>query len=365
MEIEVLQEKLVKGLELVSRAIANRTQLPVLSNCLLEANKEGLILSATDLELGLRIKVAAKVEKEGRITVPAKMLLEFLGTTNPGKVQLKLDGEALQVTAGVYSAKLQTMPVDEFPQLSVPTEESLLGELEAKALGGAVGRVIFASAKDSLRPVLTGVLWEVGREQVKLVATDGFRLATEEVSFRGKKEKTILLVPARVTAELVKIGEGEAIKVGHLPDSSQVYFEVGDIFVVSQLIEGNFPDYQRIVPKEFTSELELEKEELLQAVRAMHIFARDNSNMMKWGVKEGVLELTSSSPEKGECRATVTTKLTGDVVEIVFNTKYVLDYLGVVGGEKLKIGLGGKLAPGMFGDTANKRGEYVIMPINA
>lgn len=364
MKIEILQEQLIKALGIVERAIASRAQLPVLANCLIEAKPEGIVLSATDLELGIRVKVPAKIEGEGKITVPAKMLSEFLGTVAPGKIELVLEGETLKVSAGSYSAKLQTMSAEEFPAMPEPGKESRLGELEGKELAGALGRVIFASAKDSLRPVLTGVLWEVGKSKVKLVATDGFRLGMEEIAIKGEKDKTQLLIPARVMTELVRLGEGEKVQIGSLEASNQVYFEVGETLLVSQLIEGNFPDYQRIVPKEFTSEIVVEREELSQAVRATHIFARDNSNMVKWTVKKDVLELTSNSPEKGECRVELPIKLTGVEGEIVFNAKYVLDYLGVAQGERIRIGLGGKLAPGMWWEEG-REGKYVVMPINA
>lgn len=364
MKIEILQEQLIKALGYVERAIASRAQLPVLANCLIEAKKEGIVLSSTDLELGIRVKVAAKVEGEGKITVPAKMLSEFLGTIAPGKIEIILEGETLKVKAGTYSAKFQTMSADEFPQLPDPTSKSVLGEIEMEKLNEVVGRVIFASARDSLRPVLTGILWEVGGGKVKLVATDGFRLGIEELPIGGSSEKTQLLVPNRAMAELIRLGESEKIKIGHLSETNQVYFETEEILLVSQLIEGNFPDYQKIVPKEFSSELTVEKSELLQAVKAAHIFARDNSNMVMWEIKTDTLELTSNSPEKGECRVEVPIKLQGETGEIVFNAKYILDYLGVVEAEKIVIGLGGKLAPGMMKEEG-RVGKYVVMPINA
>lgn len=365
MKIEVLQEQLMKGLELVSRAIAARVQLPVLSNCLLEATSEGLILSATDLEIGIRCKVAAKVIEAGKVTVPAKMLLEFLATVAPGKVELQLDKETLVLSAGAYKARLQTMSADEFPQLPELGKETMLGKLETKELGAAAGRVIFASARDSLRPVLTGVLWEIEKNKIKLVATDGFRLGVEELKFAGGDTKATLLVPARVVAEVVRLGGEGEVSIGHLPNTNQVYFETGEIMLVSQLLEGNFPDYNKILPKDFGSEIVIAKDELLQAVRAAHIFARDNSNMVKWEVGENKLTLTATSPERGECRVEVPIKLVGETGEIIFNAKYVLDYLGVVTGEEIWLGMSGKLAPGMLRDVGNKNGVYVVMPINA
>lgn len=365
MKIEVLQEQLIKGLGVVERAVASRAQLPVLSHFLLEANKEGLVLSATDLEIGVRVGVVAKVVETGVVAIPAKMFGEFLASLSPGKIEMRLEKETLVVFAGSYSARFQTIAPEEFPRLLEVKKEQIIGKIEAKELTKAVERVVFASARDSLRPVLTGVLWEFGKKNLKLVATDGFRLGVEEISLEGEGKELGLLVPARVVAEVVRLSSEGTIVVGHLPATSQIYFEMGGVLVVSQLLEGSFPDYQKILPKEFTSELTVAKDELLQAIRTTHIFARDNSNMVKWGVTEGKLKLTAVSPEKGECSVEVPIQLSGEPGEIIFNAKFILDYLGVTGGEKVWVGMGGKLAPGMFRDPGVKSGQYVVMPINA
>jgi DNA polymerase-3 subunit beta len=352
-------------LNIVARAVAVRAQLPALSHILIEAKSEGLTLSATDLEIGIQTKVAAKVEESGKVAVPAKMFGEFLSSLNPGKIELTLEKGALLVTAPGYKGKFQTITPEEFPSLSVPHAGSEVGELSAKILKEAIEHVVFASAKDALRPVLTGVLWEMGTKKLKLVATDGFRLAIEEVGIEGKNEGARLLVPARTVAEVVRLASDGQIKVGHIVATSQIYFVIGDVLVTSQLLEGNFPDYNKIIPKEFLTEIKAGREELLQAIKATYIFARDNSNMVSWRIEEKLMVLTSSSPERGECRIEVPIELTGEASEVVFNAKFVLDYLGMITGEQVQVGLGGKLAPGMFKDLARQDGQYVVMPINA
>lgn len=365
MKIEVLQEQLVAGFNIVGRAVASRAQLPVLSHILIEAKNEGLVLSATDLEIGIKIKVSAKVVEPGVVAVPAKMFGEFLASLNPGKIELKAEGESLSLKAPGYNGKFQTISAEEFPQIPELSTEAEICTLDAKTLSTAVTQVVFASAKDSLRPVLTGVLWEFLKKKVRLVATDGFRLAVEEISVDTKTELTSLLVPSRVVMEVVRLAGEEKIVVGHLPATNQIYFVVGETQIISQLLSGNFPDYNKILPKEFITEIKVNKDELLQAIKATHIFARDNSNMVRWQVAEDKLVLLSSSPERGECRVEVPITLTGDGIEIIFNAKYVLDFLGIVGGDTLWIGLGGKLSPGMIKDAARENGQYVVMPINA
>lgn len=365
MKIEVLQEQLLSGLAIVGRAVASRAQLPILSHILIEAKTDGLTLSATDLEIGMKVRVPAKVEKEGKVAVPAKMFEEFLSSLNPGKINLELKGESLSVSSPGYSGKFQTIGAEEFPAITPIVPEAEICRIDPKVLAHSVAQVVFASAKDSLRPVLTGVLWEVGKKKVRLVATDGFRLAVEEISTETNVDQLSLLVPSRVVMEVVRLAGETPISIGHLKESNQISFVIGETQIVSQLLSGNFPDYQKILPSEFETEITFAKDELLQAVKAAHIFARDNSNMVRWQVEEGKVVLLSSSPERGECRIEVSVTLSGEPLEIIFNAKYVLDYLSIVEGDIVSLGMGTKLSPGLFRDPKRLGGQYVVMPINA
>ncbi len=366
MKIEILQEQILSGLSIVGRAVAARAQLPVLSHILIEANSEGVVLSATDLEIGIRVKVAAKVIEPGIVAVPAKMFEEFLSSLSPGKVEILMDKETLILKAPGYSGKFQTISAEEFPTIPEIAKENEICSLDVKLFTASVGRVVFASAKDSLRPVLTGVLWEFTPKTVRLVATDGFRLAVEELAVTVTTDQKSLLVPSRVVGEVVRLASSsDKIFIGHLPTTNQIYFMIGETLVVSQLLAGNFPDYQKILPKEFGTEINVSKGELLQALKAAHIFARDNSNMVRWSVEESEIAIQSSSPERGECLINVPIKLDGDTIEIIFNARYVLDYLNVIESDTVLISLGGKLAPAMFRDSGREGGQYVVMPINA
>lgn len=365
MKVEVLQEQLLQGFGVVGRAVASRAQLPILSHILFEATPEGLVLSATDLEIGIRVKVAAKVVETGVIAIPAKMFSEFLSALNPGKIEISQEKEVLLVVSPGYRGTFQTISAEEFPALSQPSRELEICTLDATTFAQAVEHVVFAAARDSLRPVLTGVLCEVGKKQLRLVATDGFRLAIEELAIESLQENLSILVPSRVVLEVVRLAASGGIIVGYLPTKSQIYFEIGDTLIVSQLLDGKFPDYGRIMPKEFLAEMKLGREELLQAVRATHIFARDNSNMVKWGIEEGQLVLSAQTPERGECRVEMAVAVSGEMTPVIFNAKFVLDYLSIASGDEVWLGVGGKLAPGMFRDPKRPSGQYVVMPINA
>lgn len=363
MKIEILQEELLKKLNVALRAVSSRTQLPILSFIKMGIKSNEITLSATDLEIGITLKVVCKTEGEGNVAIPGKLLTEFLATVSPGKVVMEVEEGKISVKAGSSKAQFLTGNVEEFPQIA--EFGGVVAKVGAESLARAIESVAFASAKDSLRPVLTGVLLELGKN-VKLVATDGFRLAVGSVdnSAKGEGEKT-LLVPNRVISELSRIFEEGVVEVGYLEESKQVLFREGEIILVSQLIDGNFPDYQRILPKEFSTQLGASREELLSAVKTTYVFARDNSNMMRWVVGGGKIIITSQSPSRGECQAEVGVKIEGEPTEVVFNAKYVMDYLTIAGSENLWIGLGGKLSPGMIKEAESKDGFYVVMPINA
>lgn len=369
MQFEVLQEQLVKGLSLVARAVGSRPQLPVLSNVLLEVKRGAIVLSATDLELSIRTKVSAKVEEEGVVSVPARMFLDFVSSLAPGKVQCSLNKEALELVSGEYRGKIQTISAEEFPSMPNLQEEAVL-KIEGKEWSRGVETVQFAAAKDALRPVLTGVLIECGKGSLKMVATDGFRLSARELAAAGKGWEEGRLVPARAVLEVEKLlEEGEELEIVLYPETNQMAFRQGAGAVVTQLLAGNFPEYGRIIPKEFEGSVEVGREELLSALRAVHIFARENSNVVRFAVSEEGIRLSAETPEKGEADAMVAGELEGEEGEIVFNAKFVLDYLQAASAEKIVLSMSGALSPGLLREMGKKEPEekwlYVVMPINA
>ncbi len=367
MNIEVLQEELLKGYAVAMRAVSSRVQLPILSAIKMEATKAELVLSATDLEIGIKLKISARVLEEGKVAVPAKTFGELLATLAPGKVKLELKDNNLRIEAGNFVGKLGTMEVTEFPEL--PSAAEAITEISAAELSRAGQNVGFASAKETLRPVLTGILMELS-QNLRLVATDGFRLAVSSMGIKGSaltKPQTIL-VPARALIESSKIIKEGVIKLGYLAETKQVVFGGEQVTLVSQIIEGNFPDYNKILPKEFGYILEVSREELLAAVRTVQVFARDNSNMMRWKVEKGKVQIMAAAGGSGEGQVEVSAKTEGEgELEVVFNAKYVLDYLMLGGSESVWIGLGGKLSPGLMAESeaGKDKAFYVVMPINA
>lgn len=363
MKIEVLQEELLLAMSIVLKAVSPRAQLPVLAAVKIEATNTGLTLTGTDLEIGIVRKLGAKVEIAGVVAVPGKMFSEILSTLSPGKITLELKEGNLLIKSVGFSGKLAVMEIADYP--SLPGEPGSGAATTGKTLSSSIENVVFASARDSLRPVLTGMLLDVGKS-LKMVATDGFRLAVDTLAIEGGENiGRSILIPGRAAGEVSKIFKESELKIGYLEETRQAIFWDGETMLVSQVIEGNFPDYQKILPKEFTTELTVARADLLSAVKKVAVFARENSSMMRWKIENSQLVVSASSASLGECSVEVVAKIEGDDLEVVFNTKYVMDYLLLPGEESVWVGLGGKLAPGMMRNPKSKDRFYVVMPINA
>ncbi len=366
MQVEILQEELLKAVAIALRAVSSRVQLPILSSIKIEASQTELVLTASDLEIGIKQSAKAKVLVQGRVAVPAKTFYDLLSSLKPGKIELSVVEKELLVKANGFKGKLLTVEVEEFPALPEFSEELL--KIDGKDLQEVVNRVSFASARDSLRPVLTGILLELS-ERPRLVATDGFRLAVASLPIKGitKTGRSSLLIPARSLLECSKVIKEGELSFEFIEETKQVLFKQEGVLFVSQIIEGNFPDYSKILPKEFVSRINVSKEELLSGVKTVMVFARDNSQMMRLRVGQNKVIITAAAGSSGEGEVEIGAGVEGEQIEIVFNAKYITDYLNLLSVSEIWLGLGGKLAPGMIAENEEKKDEsfYVVMPINA
>ncbi len=258
MKISCLQENLARGLAVVGRAVATRSPLPILSNILLETDQGRLRLAATNLEIGINCWIGARIEEEGSITVPARLLTEFVNSLPPGQIDMELTRrtQTLNLKCARFEANIKGIDPSEFP--NVPTADSIGGRpqgalhLKADAFRRMIDQVVFAAATDESRPILTGVLTHFHQGGLTLAAADGFRLSVTTADVGVGVDETIsVIVPARALAELNRVGgEQEApIELIITPTRNQILFHLSDIDLVSQLIDGNFPDYKQIVPK--------------------------------------------------------------------------------------------------------------------
>jgi DNA polymerase-3 subunit beta len=359
----------------VSRAIATRTTLPVLSNVLIETEGDHLRIAATNLEIGVTTRIEASIETPGRITVDARLLGEFVNTLPSGEIQLSVDPARLSLTvqSGRDKAAINGIDAEDFPVIASIGEEHRVIAIEAQQLREIVSLVEFAAASDDSRPVLAGVFTRFEGNNVLLSAADGFRMAVNEATIDASiEERTEVIVPARSYRELARlIGDlDEPVSLAITANRSQILARLGDTEWVSRLIEGTFPDVKQIVPKEFTTRLDVSREQLLQAVRRAGYFARDNNDVVRFvvqpdedGSAPGSLEVSANAAERGNSQSYVDASITGPELQVAFNSKYLIDVLSVLKQQQVTLGFNGSSQAGILRPAGTQTYTHVIMPM--
>ncbi|HUW24573.1 MAG TPA: DNA polymerase III subunit beta [Patescibacteria group bacterium] len=366
MKIQILQENLNRGLNIASRSISSKAQLPILANLLLKTDKNRLQISATNLEMGIALWLGTKVEKEGEITVPAKILTEIAASLPPGKIDLTAEGNLLKIVTEGYEATLNGIPAGEFPKLPSYNGEALFSLPTEKFLE-AINQVAFAAASDEGRPVLTGVLFKLQGKRLSLAATDGYRLSLKTLELENPtKEDVSLLLPAKTLMEVGRIIADEkspTVKMGFTREQNQVVFVFSDLELFSRVIEGEFPDYEKIIPQNLTSKLVLDREEFSRAIKVVAIFARDSANIVRLKINKDSLEMSANSPQVGENKNSLSAKLEGEEGEIAFNFRFLQGFLGAVTTEEISLETNGSLNPGVFKAVGDDSFLHIIMPV--
>jgi len=365
MKLSCTQENLAKGLSIVSRSVGTRATLPVLNNILLQTDKGRLKLSATDLEIGIHTWIGAKVEIDGGITVPARLLQDYVNNNTDKTINLELNESTLKLESDRFKANINGIEASEFP-LIPEVKKTVEIEVGVGELTSAVGKTIIATALDESRPVLAGVYFFKNEEAMKIVATDSYRLAEYSLKMGnppagGKDFKFI--VPQRTMAELGRILSNAGEKVVITPGENQVEFLMQDTILVSRLIEGAFPDYAQIIPKESKTTMEVATSEFNNAIKMASLFARESANNIKLKINgPDKIEVLATSSHIGDNISTVTGTVKGDPQEIAFNAKFILDCLAVINSEKITLDMLSNVSPGIIrGKEQNYL--YVIMPL--
>lgn len=364
MKITFLSENLQKKISFLNHAVSSRGQLPILSNFLLEVNKGKLIISSTDLEIGISSSIPVNVESEGSITIPAKNFSDLLINMGNQKISLFLDGTTLKLTGEKIKASFQTTPAVDFPKLYEEKGEELI-VIKKSQINDFISRVVFAAAQDSSRPALSGVLLDKEKNEVLFVATDGYRLSLQKNVFKTKEELVKpLVIPSRLIRELLSINEdSDDLRVFVSEENNQVLFSLGETTLVGRLIEGEFPEYQKIIPSDFNTKTEINRQELLSAIKICTVFARETSNIIKFTIERDRLIVSANSPSVGEDMVEVQGKTVGEENEMAFNAKYVLDLLSSLDKDDLVFEMTGPLNPGVFKIKEDNSFLHLIMPI--
>ncbi len=382
MDITCLQENLHRALNLVTRAVAARSPLPVLSNVLIATEEGGLKIAAMNQQMAITVWIGASVETDGATTVPARLLADFVSQLPEGPVTMSLDTETdtLEIASGRYRAKLKGIDANEFPPIPETKPEHEL-EMPTTTWGELIDQVVVAAASDDSRPVLAGVSITLAAEHVELAAADGYRLAVRRAtSVTGLPDPTQFIAPRAAMIELSRIlaDDPGLVTIGLAPNSSSVVFSTKSVSLVSQLIDGHFPAYEQLVPDGSAVETRVvaDTAALVQATRIAGLFARDGQNVIKATIEgqedgSGRLVLSATSAELGENQGEVEAAVSGSTPNaiIAFNYRFLHECLGTLASDRVSIALSGSTSPGLFRPVDDDDADiptfsHVIMPMH-
>ncbi len=375
MKVSCLQENLAEGLGIVGRAVSPRSTLPVLGNVLLATDGGRLKLSATDLEVGINCWIGAKVEEEGATTVPARTFIDLVNALPPGQVDMELivRTQTLNLCAARSEANIKGIDAQEFPIVAAPDEDAEGIPIEPDVLRSAIEQVAFAAASDESRPILTGVLAQFENQELTLAAADGFRLSVRTVSLPDAvSEPFSIIIPAHALTELRRVSgeQEEAVAIHVTPERNQVIFQLTDVVLVSQLIDGNFPDYRQIIPRERTTHTVLDTAPFLKACKMAQIFARDAANISRVTVEPGSelepgrVRVSATSAETGEDVSEIDASVEGEAIEIAFNVNYLIEVLSVMDAAQVALDTTSSSSPGVMRPVGGEGFTHVIMPMH-
>jgi len=373
MRLSCLQENLSRGLTVVGRAIATRTTLPITQNVLLETDDSRLKLAATNLEIAISTWIGAQIEGEGSITIPSRLLTEFVNSLPPDRIDINLSDQpkGISLKCARFEANINGIDAIDFPP--IPTVESgVMGKIESRRLKEAISHVAFAAATEDSRPVLTGIKIEIEGKKITFAAADGFRLAV----FKGDliepvTESVSFIIPARALQEVSRLigSQSSIVEFTVTPQKSQALFRIDNIEVVSQLIQGTFPNYEQLIPESYATRAIVNQEDFLRATRTASIFARDGSGIVKVHIEpntdnsSGRIAISSRAEELGDNQGEIDALLEGEESKIAFNSKYLAEVLDVLGGGEVVLETTSSSSPGVIRPLDDEGYVHVIMPM--
>jgi DNA polymerase-3 subunit beta len=373
MKLSCLQENLNKGLNIVGRAVASRSTLPITQNILLSVEQSRLKLAATNLEMAITCWIGAKVKQKGEITVPARLLTDFVNSLPNDLIEVNLpaSGRILELKSGHFQAHIHGIDAADFPPIP-QINDGTTTTIEAANLREGITQVAFAAATEESRPVLTGINTELDGEQLSLVAADGFRLAVHKTTVHSPvKEKTTVIIPARTLSELSRLlGEQEEpVEITVNEKKSQVLFRLKDTEIVSQLIQGSFPNYSQVIPQSYTTRAVVDISEFLRVTKMSSIFARDASGIVRLAVTPGSeltpgkVTVSAQAEEVGDNVGEVDALIDGEEAKIAFNVKYLSDVLSVLAQAQVALELTTPSSPGTIRPIGVDNYVHVVMPM--
>ena len=374
MKVSVSQQNLAHGLSIVSRAVASRSTLPVLSNVLLATDEGRLRLSATNLEMGITCWVGAKIEEEGSITIPSRTLTDLVNTLPNEILWLTLNPrtQSLEIKCTTTSSDIKGIDAQEFPPMPVPDLEAGV-VLNVTDLKEMIQQVVFAASTDESRPVLMGAQLTINENEMTMAAADGFRISVKTTALSSAVPTPLsVIVPAKALAELAKIAvDGEQTVTMTIPSGrGQVIFTLKDVELASQLIEGKFPDFHQIIPKNFKTRTVISTSSLLKACRQVEVFAREGSNVARLNLKPvgedqiSIVEMNAANEETGSSDVVLDATIEGIPLLIAFNVRFLREVLEVIKSPNVALETTAANTPGVIRPMGDDSYTHVIMPMH-
>jgi DNA polymerase-3 subunit beta len=373
MKLSCLQENLNRGLGIVGRAVATKTTLPITNNVLLATDEGRLKLVATNLEMAISCWLGAKVEDEGAITVPARLLTEFVSSlpSDTIAVQLSPQTKTLGLKCARFEARISGIDAKEFPPIP-SVDEGITTSVEVEVLRQAINQVVFAAATEESRPVLTGVSTQLEGKTLTLAAADGFRLAVFKLPIaEAIKPKAEVIIPARTLSELNRLmaDQEEAVTITLNPNKSQILFRLKNTELVSQLVQGTFPNYAQLIPQSYNTRMIVNVADFLRATKTASIFARDGSGIVRLVItpgsesSPGKVAISARSEEIGDDVGEVDATVEGADAKIAFNGKYLTDVLSVLHESQVALETTSPSSPGLIRPVGTDNYTHVVMPM--
>ena len=365
MKVQVTQENLAKALNTVGKVASGRATLPILSNVLIKTVDHRLQISATNLEIALTITIGAKVVGEGAVTVPARLMSEFVSSLPTGNIELTLEDNKLHIATNSYKSTINGSPVEDYPSLPTITSTQTY-TLKIQDLKKALQQVIIAASHDETRPVLTGVFFHTHEGNLYIVSTDSYRLAEKRLI--PLNTDVSMIVPATSMQELLRVMQDGDSEVGVVFDEQQVRFTFGDTELITRLIDGKYPDYRQLIPRQSDMHFSIDRSEFITITKVSSLFARESAGSITLHIdgEKHIVEIQSVASQVGENTATAEADITGSG-DVTLNSKYLLDALNAMNDERVTFSFGGKLSPCIVTSADIKSDDYVhvVMPLRS
>lgn len=367
MKVEVLQERLAKALNIVSRVAAStKAGLPILSNILIRADGKQLILTATNLELATVEYVNAKILEEGTITVPARLLASFISNLPKGTVKLSVKDSKLTIEADQYKSIMNGMAADDYPEIpTIDEKKAAVFKLSVEDFKESLGQVIIAASTDTTRPALTGVYFNTNNEDLFVAATDGYRLADKKL-VSGIKDEIKAIVPVSALREVLSSISDDMEDIEVSVDENLICFKLGEVMIISKLIDASFPDYRQLIPEKNKLVVKLNKNEITRMTKVAALFAQDSGGSVVCEARkdDGVFSISAVASELGENSSDIKAEISEDG-KITLNSRYLLDALNALVDDEIEFKISSKIAPVVLTNTKQNDYTHIIMPLKS